>query len=323
MWLIKILVIILLKLLILHKRSHRTPLGCLRNLSYVSKWSSPFAILPHIVDFKRLVRRMVLCPLILLNLRHWGCNSRRAKLSGPSIINWPTRHNHFGLRRSNNFRVHLSLILSVEMSSVHFCDQGVPIPRWDLLIIRVVFEWQVLVDAKSRLLKEIFFLRSWIPGSALVKFTMVLHLSEDLPFVGLLHILFFPFLSLVQLSEVSNLMLQLGYLDIFLALLFRLRLVFLNFCLSLEIFLPQIFILENDLLALICCFIQFWGKGNDLCLELRIFLLLWHPFLEIANSLFYYLIHICYWLIWYLKTFSLNRFAFQLLNFLLLFWLLF
>ena len=40
------------------------------------------------------------------------------------------------------------------------------------------------------------------------------------------------------------------------------------------------------------------------------------PLLEIANSLFYYIIHVCYWLIWHLKTFSLNRFAFQLLNFL-------
>ena len=207
MWLIKILVIILLKLLILHEGSHRTSLSCLRNLCYVSKWSSPFAILPHIVHFEGLVRRMVLCPLILLNLRHRGGDSRRAKHSGPTIINWPTRHYHFGLRWSYYFRVHISLILSVKVSTVHFCDQGVAISRWDLLIIRVVFEWQVLIDAESRLLKEIFFLRAWIPGSTLVKFTMVLHFSEDLPFVGLLHILFFPFLSLVQLSEVSNLML--------------------------------------------------------------------------------------------------------------------
>ena len=87
MWLIKILVIILLKLLILHEGSHGTSLCCLRNLCYVSKWSCPFAILPHIVHFERLVGRMVLCPLILLNLRHRGGDSRRAKNSGPTIIN--------------------------------------------------------------------------------------------------------------------------------------------------------------------------------------------------------------------------------------------
>ena len=108
---------------------------------------------------------------------------------------------------------------------------------------------------------------------------------------------------------------------VFLALLLWQRLVFLNFCLSLEILLSEVFILDNHLLTLVISFVQFWVEGGDFSKELLVIvgLLLRNPLVEIAQSLFYDLVNVSARLLLYFNFdfFRLNRFALQffLLNF--------
>lgn len=196
---------ILLKLLILHKGPHRTALSSLWYLWYVSKRSC-FARLPHIVYFKCLIWCMVLC--FLLNLGHRGGDASRPHHARPSVVDGATRHEHLAsVGRRHDSGVHISLVLSIEMWPLEFRYQRVAVSRGDLLIIRLIFDWLVLIDAKRGLLVKIFLLRSWIPTAALVEFTMILHFPKDLPFVGLFNILLFSFFRLVHFPEMRNLML--------------------------------------------------------------------------------------------------------------------